>query len=74
MINGEDPETISKRDIIVKKRNGNDEHPMMFLNENISYYDPLGYSIMHLNGEPGWQYNTYPKVTKEDIKKKRYFN
>jgi len=68
MINSEDSDTISKRDVIVNKRNDTDKYPLMFLNENISYYDPLGYSLMHINGEQGWQYSTYPKLNKDDIK------
>lgn len=62
MINTEESDQISKRDVIVNKKNKE-----MFLNENISYYDHLAYSIMHINGEAGWQYSFYTKLNKKEI-------
>lgn len=32
----------------------------------ISHYDPLHYTLMFPYGQPGWQYNTYPKANKKD--------
>ena len=66
----DDQATISTRDIIVKKKNASEDYPLQFINENTSFYDALGYPIMHVHGESGWQYQTYYKKTKEELKSK----
>jgi hypothetical protein len=63
----DDQTTVNKRDVIVRPRNSSNEQPFKFINENISMYDPLAYPILHLAGEPGWQYNLYPKRSKKEI-------
>lgn len=67
MING-DESGINKRDVIVTKKTGVEQYPHMFISENLAYYDPLGYTLMHINGEDGWQYNKYEKNIKQKNK------
>ena len=68
MINAEE---VSKRDIVITlKEKENQQYPFQFINENLSFYDPLGYTTMHLNGESGWQYKNILKITKEQLRAK----
>jgi hypothetical protein len=62
----DDNTNINKRDIVVKARNSNERHPFTFINENLSMYDALAYPLLHLTGEPGWQYKYYAKRPKEN--------
>ena len=55
----------NKRDIVIKKRNGSDEHNLQYINENLHFYDPLAYPLMHIFGEKGWQYKNYKKRSKD---------
>jgi hypothetical protein len=50
----------NKRDVIIKQRNGTNEPILKFINETLHNYDPLAFPLMHIFGESGWQYNTYP--------------
>ena len=67
MINNDDENHATKRDIIVKQKTEG-PYDTVFLNENVSYYDPLAYPLFLLNGEQGWQYATYPKLTEKQVK------
>jgi ABC-type dipeptide/oligopeptide/nickel transport system ATPase component len=58
---------FSKRDVVVSKLNPQNDYPLKFVNENLSMYDPLAYPLIHLFGEPGWQFQTYPKKSKKDL-------
>jgi hypothetical protein len=58
---------VNKRDVVISKRNSNDEFPHLFINENMSFYDPLSYPLMHMDGQPGWQYNTIKRLSKKDL-------
>ena len=54
---------LNQRDIVITKRNGEKSHLYQVVNENLSLYDPLAFPIIHLYGEPGLQFSTYPKIT-----------
>ena len=56
---------LNKRDIVITKRIPDTEYPLKFVNENLSMYDPLAFPLIHLFGEPGWQYQTYVKNRKD---------
>ena len=60
----DDQVNTNKRDVIVKAKNSDTSKPYTFINENLVMYDPLAYPLLHLFGEPGWQYNMYPKKKK----------
>jgi hypothetical protein len=49
-----DQGNISKRDVIIKKRNAQNEYHLQYINENLHFYDPLAYPLMHIFGESGW--------------------
>jgi hypothetical protein len=53
-----DQTKFNSRDVIVKQRNQEGEYPLKFINENLKFYDPLAYPLIHLNGEPG--INNFP--------------
>ena len=63
MVNNDQFE-LNKRDVIVYRKNDEKDYPHKFINENLSMYDPLAYPLLHLFGEPGWQFQTYPKTRK----------
>ena len=65
LILDDDQTNYSERDVVVSKRIGEGNYPHTFIKENLSMYDLLAYSIIHLIGEPGWQYSIYPKKSKE---------
>jgi hypothetical protein len=67
MVNSEEENQSTSRDVVVKLKTES-QYDTVFLNENVSYYDPLAYPLMFLNGEAGWQYSTYPKRTTAEIK------
>ena len=56
---------LNKRDIVISKKNPDNEHPIKFVNENLSMYDLFAFPLIHLFGEPGWQYQTYLKLRKD---------
>ena len=60
-----DQTDYSNRDVVVSKRISEGNYPHDFIKENLSMYDPLAYSIIHLSGEPGWQYNIYQKKSQQ---------
>ena len=61
----ENDHNVSHRDVIVSKITTSDSYPHQFISENLSFYDPLGYPLMHIYGESGWQYQTYPKKSRD---------
>ena len=56
---------VNKRDIIITKKITDNDYPLKFVNENLSMYDPLAFPLIHIFGEPGWQYQTYVKHKKD---------
>jgi hypothetical protein len=67
-------EGISKRDVVVTRKASDNQYPHMFINENMSFYDPLGYILMHVNGESGWQYKTYLKNKRKNHLIEQHFS
>ena len=59
--------TNSDRDIVITKLSKSDQHPLLFISKKESYYDPLGYVLMHIHHERGWQYQTIPKTNLRPI-------
>jgi hypothetical protein len=65
----DDQQNINKRDIVLHRKNGDQDKQFQFINENVHYYDPLAYPLLHLYGESGWQFNKYKKRNKETLSK-----
>jgi hypothetical protein len=61
----DDQATTNKRDVIIRAKAPNSQQPFQFINQNLSMYDPLAYPLLHIFGEPGWQYKLYKKRSKE---------
>ena len=59
---------LNKRDIVIKKKIPDNEHPLKFINENLSMYDSLAFPLIHKVSEPGWQYQTHLKLRKDTNK------
>ena len=71
MIENETNNKINHRDIVISRKSLTPEqendpnfNKLMFINENISHYDPLHYVTMFPHGDAGWQNGTIPKKNK----------
>jgi hypothetical protein len=67
IINENEEATVNSRDIVVRKRNPESDSDLLNINENLHMYDALAFPLMHIYGESGWQFNYYPKRTKDHL-------
>ena len=60
MVN-DDQSTLNQRDCVVTQRTNDGKFPLESINVNMYFYDPLGYPLMHIDGQGGWLFGTFEK-------------